>query len=98
MTVWKFIQRDHPLLAREIMFAVENNLDTIDSSRIGANSRRFVWQCIQAHKPALAQLLADTGFLEVKSIFGATVELLCVDVCGAIAAHLRASRGTQVAA
>ena len=90
MTVWQFIQRDHPLLAREILWAVDNRRETIDPSRIGANSKRYVWQCIQAHKPALARMLADVGFLEVKAMFGATVELECIVVCQAIAANLRA--------
>lgn len=97
MSVWAFIQQQHPLLAREILNAIDSGLDTIDMARTGANTRRYVWQCIQAHKPALAQLLADVGFLEVKARFGATVELECIVVCQAIAKHLRSLPAAEAA-
>lgn len=91
MTIWSFIQRDHPLLAREILYALDNGLDTIDPSRIGQASKRYVWQCIQAHNHALAKLLADAVFLEVKAMFGATIEIECRVVCQAIAKNLHAN-------
>jgi hypothetical protein len=89
MTIWSFIQREHPLLAREIVCALEQGIDTIDMTRTGQNTRRYVWSCIQSHNPALAQLLSDVGFLEVKAHFGASVQLECRVICQAIAKDMR---------
>jgi hypothetical protein len=73
--IWSFLKREHPLLAREIAQAIDGGLDTIDMTRVGQNSRRYVWQCFQTHIPAVAKLLSDIEFLELKAHFGATVQL-----------------------
>jgi hypothetical protein len=97
MSIWSFIKTHHPLLAREIVSAIEQGIDTIDMARTGQNSRRYVWSCIQSHNPALAQLLSDAGFLEVKAHFGASVQLECRVICQAIAKARRVPRASEAA-
>jgi len=95
-SLWTFLRREHPLLARALYQAHHSGLDSFDPSRIGA-SRRYVWECLEGHKPELAAMLRSEGFTWIKSHFSATVNLRCLDVCQAIAANVRSGAIRSVA-
>ena len=88
-SLWDYMRRDHPLVARAILTAHRQGFDTVSSQSFGA-SRRFVWECIKRHLPSTAALLTDPEFLALRDAFGGTVELESRVICRALAIERRA--------
>jgi hypothetical protein len=96
-SLWSFMRREHPILARAIWNSHKAGIDTVASTSLGP-SRRYVWECIRKNLPETAALLTDPVFVEIKGFFGATIEIESRVICRAIAMERRnVSRVTKAA-
>lgn len=97
MNLATFLRREHPRLYAAIDAANVAGIDTIDLSSVGPEARRYVWECLKAHRPDMVALLSDPQLLELKAIFGARIELESRIVLNAIARERAVSRGAIAA-
>jgi hypothetical protein len=90
-----WLQREHPRLAEALTeaqrapYSAFGNEVTVCIEGLPGATRRFLWQALKQHQPALASLLHDPVLRQTRAVFDARLHLFVTDVLAAVLAATR---------